>query len=375
MLRAVTLLALVGADIDNVYPVPYVTNPVARHVAYAVPANTPTVCTLYGFEEDNAVLSFQIHTLPAQGKLYETSQNYRSMKTDPKNTPNPIEEHQLPYELSDPAHEVVYVPPDNVFPPEGRWASFTYVVVDPAAGITSEVGYVGLANPENYIAESSFVSGVDGWVITGNVGQAIPVHQPYGWGLLNRYVYGTDDVQYVDFKTGNDRSKWYFTAPESWYLPDIGTAYGGSLQFTVKSTYGDFHYLNSPLDWVSLECDECNNGRGLRIIRFTDQLLNWDGTEKRVSLDLAAGKLWKLDPLNAAIPYRDASECEIGAVLVGLTRLKILGDFTQAGEGVAIDDVVIRIPDEMPQFPIQCQQGCKCHHADIQRLSCCGSTV
>jgi len=147
------------------------------------------------------------------------------------------------------------------------------------------------------------------------------------------------------------------------------------LQFTVKSTYGDFHYLNSPLDWVSLECDECNNGRGLRIIRFTDQLLNWDGTEKRVSLDLAAGKLWKLDPLNAAIPYRDASECEIGAVLVGLTRLKILGDFTQAGEGVAIDDVVIRIPDEMPQFPIKCQQGCKCHHADLQRLSCCGSTV
>merc|ERR1712072_386636 len=70
-------------------------------------------------------------------------------------------------------------------------------------------------------------------------------------------------------------------------LPDIGMAYGGELQFTVKSTYGDFHYLNSPLDWVSLECDECNNGRGLRIIRFTDQLLNWDGTEKRVSLDLA----------------------------------------------------------------------------------------
>jgi len=207
------------------------------------------------------------------------------------------------------------------------------------------------------------------------VGQAIPVHQPYGWGLLNRYVYGTDDVQYVDFQTGNDRSKWYFTAPEGWYLPDIGTAYGGALQFTVKSTYGDFHYLNSPLDWVSLECDECNNGRGLRIIRFTDQLLNWDGTEKRVSLDLAAGKLWKLDPLNAAIPYRDASECEIGAVLVGLTRLKILGDFTQAGEGIAIDDVVIRIPDEMPQFPITCQQGCQCHHADIQRLSCCGSTV
>ena len=35
-------------------------------------------CELFGFENDNAVLTFYIHTLPAQGKLYETSQNYRS---------------------------------------------------------------------------------------------------------------------------------------------------------------------------------------------------------------------------------------------------------------------------------------------------------
>ena len=48
-----------------------------------------------------------------------------------------------------------------------------------------------------------------------------------------------------------------------------------------------------------------------------------------MSVPLAAGKLWKLDPLNAALAFRDATECEIGAVLFGLTRLKILGDFTQ----------------------------------------------
>ena len=36
---------------------------------YAVPANTPTVCSLFGYERDNAVLSYYIHSLPAQGKL------------------------------------------------------------------------------------------------------------------------------------------------------------------------------------------------------------------------------------------------------------------------------------------------------------------
>jgi hypothetical protein len=374
-MRLLWALGVVRADIDNVFPEEYVTNPVARHVAYSVPANTPTVCTLYGFENSNNVLTFYIQTLPASGKLYETSQNYRSSGTDPKNTPNPIEEHQLPFEITDSGHRVVYAPPDNVFPPEGRWASFTYVVKDPSTAVVSEPGFCGLANPEQNIAESSFVSGPDGWEILGNVNQVEPVHQPYGWGLLNRYVYGTDDVQYIDFKTGYDRKKWYFVAPQSWYLPDIASAYDGQLRFTVKSTYGDFSYLNDPLDWVSLECDKCNNGNGLRIIRFTDNLLKWDGNEQQVSLTLAAGQLWKFDPLNTALPYRDATECEIAAVLSGLTRLKILGDFTQAGEGVAIYDVTIAIAPTMPRFPAPCQQGCPCHHANIQRLSCCGTTI
>ena len=86
--------------------------------------------------------------------------------------------------------------------------------------------------------------------------------------------------RYVDFKTGNDRSKWYFVAPQGWYMPDIGTAYGGELQFTVKSTYGDFHYLNSPLDWVRLR-RKCVAG-GIHLL-----LGSWDtcvGTRDRQSV-------------------------------------------------------------------------------------------
>ena len=32
---------------------------------------------------------------------------------------------------------------------------------------------------------------------------------------------------------------------------------------------------------------------------------------------------------NQALPFTEATECEIAAVLWGLTKLKILGDFTQ----------------------------------------------
>merc|ERR1719261_1629586 len=208
---------------------------------------TPTVCRLAGFEDDAKPLEFLIKTLPQSGKLYETSQNYRSYGTDPKNAPRPIEEFQLPFKVSDSAHQVVYVPPANVFPPEGRWASFTYVVKEPTGGKSSAEGFVVLNNPSNYVGSSSFVSDNDDWSISGNVNDANPVHQPYGWGAVNRYVYGTDEVQYVDFITGFDKSKWYFEAsPGKFYVPEMAAAYGGKIRFTVKATYGDFNYLNSP---------------------------------------------------------------------------------------------------------------------------------
>ena len=73
---------------------------------------------------------------------------------------------------------------------------------------------------------------------------------------MNRYIYGTDDVQYVDFDTGVDRQSWYFVAPESFSSLDMATAYGGKLRFTLKATYGDFDHLNQPpaLNWIVLEC-------------------------------------------------------------------------------------------------------------------------
>lgn len=51
---------------------------------------------------------------------------------------------------------------------------------------------------------------------------------------LTRYIYGTDDVQYVDFDTGVDRQSWYFVAPPSFASQDMAAAYGGTLSFTVK---------------------------------------------------------------------------------------------------------------------------------------------
>jgi len=80
--------------------------------------------------------------------------------------------------------------------------------------------------------------------------------------------------------------------------------------------------------------------------------------------------------LNGALPYTNATVCEIAATLNGLTKLKILGDFTKAGEGVAIDDIAITASTKQPVFPIQCQQGCVCKHfPSSRRITCCGNDL
>jgi len=372
---------------------PWISNPVARHTACPVAPSAPTVCTLWGEEDLDLPLIFRISALPTAGYLYETSGNFRTFGTDPKNMPDPIGPHLLPFLVTDPLHRIVYVPPFNVWPPEGHWSSFTYTVqvnvsvlsLEEREGKTfpaSEPGLVVMTNPEGAIAASTFdaAGDGDGWSISGNYADIDATsgglrHQAFAWGALNRYVSGVDEVQFLDFGSGLDRSKWYFEgSPREFHGSMLQVAYGGRLRFTVRSLYGNFSELNSPLDWVTLECASCNSNQGARIVRFVDESLRWDGSERLVELKFHPVERWMRDPLNSALDFTFASECEIAAILSNVSRMAILGDFTRRGEGVAIDDVAIYQPIqyEMPAFPVQCQKGCPCrHNQGLVRPSCC----
>jgi len=375
----------------------WVSNPVARHTACKVGANTPTVCTLVGSDELNRPLEYYIQTLPTNGLLYDTSPNFRTYGTDPKYLPDPIGPHQLPFHVTDPHRRVVYLPPANQWPPENFWTSFTFIVVMtpplpeglvvgpgvPAPSpVTSEPGLAVMANPEGQIAGSNFdvTASGDGWSITGNlVDKSVTSgglkHQAFVLGGLSHYVYGVDDVQYLDFATGLDRTRWYFEAsPASYHLPELASAFGGRLRFIVRALYGNFTELNSPLDWITIECAACDSGLGMRIVRFVDESLWWDGSERVVDVLLHPVERWQRDPLNSALDFADATECEIAAVLTSISRVAVLGDFARGGEGVAIDDFSITMADAglQPAYPVVCQKGCTCrHNSDIVRPTCC----
>lgn len=372
----------------------WTSNPVARHIACPVQANTPTVCALLGEEDVSSAMNYYILTLPTVGLLYETSPNFRAMGIEPVNAPDPIGPHQLPFQLTDPSHKVVYVPPYNQWPSENFWASFSYVVsaeigpplvqFGPPTTITSEAGLVVITNPENKIAGTDFnlADGGDGWTLSGqlevaggNQPSAGLRHQALSWGGLNRYVYGVDEVQNLDFATGSDLAKWYFEASSAtFHKLELAAAYGGYVGFTVRSQYGDFRELNDPLDWIIIECESCDSGHGARIIRFVDESFRWDGSEVMIKVGLNITGRWSYDPLNSAGVFTLATECQIASVLTNVSRIAILGDFTKGGEGVAVDDVAIVSADAsmQPAHPVQCQKGCVCRHSQaLIRPTCC----
>ncbi|KAF4658282.1 hypothetical protein FOL46_007041 [Perkinsus olseni] len=395
-------ITLVRSDLDNIYPPSYKTNPIARHLAVTVLPQTPTVLTLSGHEDTNTALEYYIETLPERGSLYETSQSYRSFAASPYTAPVVLQEYMLPFKVTDAYARVVYVPPLDVADDvEGSWAHIHYTVKEPVAGITSDPGTVTFANGRGFVSSSSFTDNCQGWTIEDNGNKVTaPEHQPFTLGGLDRYCLGYDDIMYTDFSDGSDRVRWKFVSPQynPFYNLTASTvyraehmrgAYGGYLSFTVRSTYGDFtsELLNKANIWVTLECAVCNNHRGLRIVRETQVGgLTWDGNEQTVVLRLASGENWKKDPLNLALPLTDATECEMAAVLWNLSKLKILGDFSKSGEGVAIDDVSIShayasmsgtsAVNTPSAFPLECQKGCTCnHYPAVRSIQCCGFTV
>lgn len=375
----------------------WVSNPTALHVACPVEPNVPTVCTLEGSEDGEEELTFYVMSLPEAGMLYETSQNFRQDGVDPKHLPDPIGPHMLPMRISDPMNRVVYIPPPNMWAPEGHWASLQFYVTamiapekgQPPVLVTSMPAMAVLTNPQGAVAGSSWdITGDnDGWTTSGNfadvgISTGGLKHQALNWGSLSHYVLGVDEVQYLDFATGFDRTRWYFEASKKAFCkPELVGAYGGRVRFKVRSLYGNFSVLNSPLDFVTFECDSCDSGRGLRIVRFVDEddwsganVLKWDGSERQIDLKLTPMERWMKDPLNSALEYQHATECEIASTLMNISRFAILGDWTRGGEGIAIDDVAILAapPAEQPAYPVTCQKGCQCrHNTALRRPTCC----
>lgn len=217
-------------------------------------------------------------------------------------------------------------------------------------GAQSELGTVTLVPPSGNIVGSNFLVSDESWTISGNKALSMtPTFEKYSRGaLLNYYIVGTDDIINVPQANGLDKSLWYFEAPSKFY-GNLGISYGGNLQFTIGSFSGDFSRLNDlSSNVVILECEECVGpvGKGITLGYTMATLFKspngvFDGTPKKISIQLTENGGWLKDPQNTLKAWYKPSKCDVIQVLSRLSKIRILGDWTSWYETVAIDNIQI----------------------------------
>ena len=208
---------------------------------------------------------------------------------------------------------------------------------------TSSTGVVTLVSSSKTLVGSDFSRSSESWAVAGN-GARSPgaVHEKSSRGSLNFYIHSRDNEINGD-AAGQDQVKWHFVAPSA-FLGKQTIAYGGSLDFKMASASGDFSAanMNKKLELVVLECSTCALGKGIKLVRYLDNGLSFDGKPKHFSLPLTENGGWMKDPKNTLFKWAKPTQCEMVAVLNALSKVTIMGDFTRWYESVALDSVMLK---------------------------------
>lgn len=310
-----------------------------------------------GYDLDGDSLVASLKTLPGSPSLlYQLSKVFSDYGYEPKMGTS----ISASVNVTGSQNRVLYKRPSIDSLPLGAWGIFTYTVSD--ADSTSLPGMITLVPPSGLIVASHFAQSAEGWKIVGNkAASSSALFESSSRGILNHFIYGSDDTINTDMAHGGDRSLWWFQAPEK-FLGHQGISYGGSLDFVLSSFHGDFDAQNmnpgifksSGLHLVEMHCAKCNLNKGVTIAFPAAKASSFTGTAAAFSIALLETGGWLLDPKNTLVSWATPSKCEFIEVLSGLSSLKILGDFTKWYESVALDSVQLR--NTRARIPI-CAQG------------------
>ncbi|CAK4555192.1 unnamed protein product [Aphanomyces euteiches] len=260
-----------------------------------------------------------ITTLPAAGSLYQLSQVFSDYGYEPKSQPDAIS--TTPALVTGSNFRVVFSRPFSYSPLDSKFAEFTYTVND--GQTTSAPGIITITQGVS-VMSSQFYLDAEGWGTTNN-----------------------QNVQTT--KSGDDAQLWYFTAPPK-FLGNQWSTYGGTLQFTLSASEGDFSNLNTPstAPLVILDCATCNLNAGVRLAWPQALSPAFSGATQSFTIPLTETAGWVTDPKNTLLPWTPPTQCAIVEVLTKLSGISILGDFTRRYESVGLDSVVLTHGDGQP---------------------------
>jgi hypothetical protein len=235
--------------------------------------------------------------------------------------------------------------------PSGQYGFLGHAVSD--GSVNSPPGLTWLLPPHRRLVISRFFLGAEGWTVNDNSRRqaALPgggiVHESYADGALDRYVLGVEAAVNPD-ADGQDRNQWYFEAPAA-FQGNYAGAYAGELRFSMGVFEGTFDAeadiaVTKPL--VELTCQSCGGRSGVTLGHFSTAtaIQALSSSPSQYAIRLLAGS-WRKKPEATNELWGAATECDLVAVLSGLTSLRVRGDLTTGHEAVGIDDVALIAPD------------------------------
>lgn len=340
--------------------------PIAKHITAVVEPGADAVVTLRGYDVDGDVLSARLASVPASGTLSQLSKVFSRYAYDPKKGAGGA----AGAVVTGSGNRVYYARPEyDVESGSGKWAEFSYTVSDGSA--TSYPATVTLVGPSRKLVASAFDTSNEGWRVARNgPGAGAAAHDASSFGAgLNRFVIATDELIARDGATGleTNASRWMFSSPAA-FAGNQNAAYGGSLDFTLGALAGDLAtadpYAHHNL--VEIECATCDTNAGVTVAFPLWEAPTFDGSATAFSVPLAEGAGWIKDPKNTLLQWPRPSRCDMIEVLSGVTAIRILGDFTDWYESIALDDVALKAPASgLSEVPV-----CAQHTPDASTCTC-----
>lgn len=334
---------------------------IALHETVVVDVGSDAVIRLRGYEKRGRALSAKIVSLPESGSLHQLSSVFAKYAYEPKRgiRINNPEEMVLPGS----GNRVYYARPEyDVERRGGAWGIITFTVSD--GSTESREAQVTLLPPSLCLAQVSFDLDTEGWSVSRNGKNSELSFDTSSFGVgLNRFVVATEELIARDAGGNEPNSSRFSFEASPQFLGHRGAAYGGSLNFTLGALAGNFGGSRRPHhNLVELECSTCASGAGIALSfpLWNSSKPDFDGATHRFSIPLNEASGWIQDPRNTLLSWPRPSKCDFIHVLNGLSALRILGDFTDWYESVALDDVMFHAPSAS-KVPICAQQiPCTC---------------
>jgi hypothetical protein len=211
---------------------------------------------------------------------------------------------------------------------------------------------ISQTNHNHAILQDYFHLNNSEWNIIGNKNVTAAEFKPFNLnGLMSNFIIGRDKLINVDYRNKDDTNLWFFSK----HFPTNFDLHNASIfSFTMSSFVGDFKKLNYENSSVSALIKLINNVTNESVIfPIRNLIIDYSKSiSKSKSISISNSTKYNGSLQRFVIPmvnslwlngqdYSYIAFNHFKRILQNVTRIDILGDWTQGNETMALDNVLI----------------------------------